>query len=208
MNINDVDIHDIYDFMENGTVANAPAHIIRYLDLLDKARGMYLRIDQYGSAEAIIKHIMTSENLSRYKAKQVYNEALEYFYCDKVVSKMAWRNIYADKIDMMINFSMQIAKDVSDAQKVVKMVVDAAKVRGLDEQDKEELPDELFKQPVKVYTADAKSLGLPEVNRVKLKEFFENMPELTEKEKQRMLQEADIIPFKLFPDEQEDPRKS
>jgi hypothetical protein len=208
MNIDDVDIHDIYDFMENGTPANAPAHIVKYLDLLDKARGMHLRIDQFGSSEAIIKHLMVSDNLSRYKAKQLYNEALEYFYCDNTISKTAYRNIYADKIDKMINFSMQIAKDVSDAGKVVKMIVDAAKVRALDEPDKEELPDELFKQPIKLYTADAKSLGMPETNRNQLKAFIENMPELTEKEKQRLLQEADITPFKIFPNEQEDPRKS
>lgn len=208
IDITDVDIHDVYDFMENGTTSNAPGHIVKYLDLLDKARAMHLRIDQYGSAESIIKHFMVAEKLSRFKAKQIYNEALEYFYADKVVSKLAWRNIYGDKTDMLINMAMQLVENVSDAAKVVKMIVDAANIRGVNEPDQEELPEDLFKQPVKLYTADAESLGLPKVDRTKLKEFFNALPELTEKERQRMLQEADIIPFKLFPNEQEDPRKS
>lgn len=208
MSIEDIDIHDIYEFMEHGNKANAPAHIVKYLDLLDRVRGMYQRIDKYGNPEVIIKDLMVTENLSRYKASQVYQEALEYFFCDNAISKKAWKNIYADKIDKMINFSMLTVKDVADAAKVVKMIVDAAGVREVHEPDKEELPEDLFKAPLKVYTADAESLGMPKVNRTQLKEFIEGLPELTEKEKMRLLQEADIQPFKIFPNEQEDPRKS
>jgi hypothetical protein len=42
---------------------------------------MYLRIDQFGSKEAIIKHLMMAKKytLSRYKAAQVCDEAQEYF---------------------------------------------------------------------------------------------------------------------------------
>lgn len=208
MTINDIDINDIYDFMEHGNPANAPDHIVKYLELLDKVRGMYLRIDRFGNKEAVIKHLMIHDELSRRKANQLYNETLEYFYCDTTISKSAWRNIYADKIDMMINYAMQSVKDVSDGLKVVKMVVDAAKVRGLDEPDKEELPEELFNQPIKVYTSSAKDLGLPVANRNRIKELIEKMPDLTEKEKNRLKSEADVIDFKLFPNEQEDPRKS
>ncbi|OIQ22039.1 MAG: hypothetical protein BM557_01280 [Flavobacterium sp. MedPE-SWcel] len=206
--LEDIDIHDLYEFMEHGSMQNAPDKIREYVELLDKVRGMYLRIDRYGSPDAIIKHLITIEGLSRLKAKKIYEETLEYFYCDSHVSKAAYRNIYADKIDKMINFSMLTVKDPSDAAKVVKMVVDAANVRALDEPDKEELPEELFNQPIKVYTADAASLGLPVANRSKLKELIESLPELTEKERQRMMQEADIDKtFKMFPNDEEDPRK-
>lgn len=208
MNIDDVDIHDVYEFIEHGNLDNAPAKIRDYVVLLDKVRGMYQRIDRFGNPESILKHLMQFEGLSRYHAKKVYEDALEYFYCDSTISKKAWRNIYADKIDMMVNFSMQLVKDLSDAQKVVKMIVDAAGVRQLHVEDKEELPDEIFQAPIKIYTSDAAALGMPKVNRVELKAFIDKLPELTEKEKNRLLQEADILPFKLFADEQEDPRKS
>ena len=47
------------------------------------------------------------------------------------------------------------------------------------------------------------------MDRNKIKEFIENkVPGLTEKQKQRLFQEADIIPFIALPNEQEDPRKT
>jgi hypothetical protein len=212
MTIDQVNLRDIYDFMETGNPKNAPEHIVAYLELLDMVRGMFLRIDQFGSKEAIIKHLMVAEKykLSRYKAGQVCEESQEYFYRDSKISKDAWKNIYADKIDKMINFAMLLAKDVNDAQKVVKMCIDAGVLRAVNEPDKEELPDEVFQAPFVVYTWDAEALEMPKVNRQKLSEMIDKFPELTEKEKIRIKQESLIPGFKLkiFPNEQEDPRKS
>lgn len=212
MTIDQVDLKDIYDFMETGNPSNAPAHIVAYLELLDMVRGMFLRIDKFGSKEAIIKHLMVSPpyKLSRYKASQVCDEAQEYFYRDNKISKDAWRNIYADKMEKMINLAMLLAKDVSDAQKVLKMCIDAGVFRRVNEKDEEQLAPELFQAPFVVYTWDAEALDMPKVNRQKLSEMIDKFPELTEKERIRIKQESLIPGFKLkiFPNEQEDPRKS
>jgi hypothetical protein len=210
MTIDQVNLRDIYDFMETGNPVNAPVHIVQYLELLDKIRAMFLRIDKWGSKESIVKHLMTVDKLSRYKAMQVCDEAQEYFYCDSKISKAAWKNIYADKMEKMINLAMLTVKDVSDAQKVVKMLLDVSVLRGVNEEDKEELPPEVFQAPFVVYTWDTEALDMPKVNRQKLAEMIDAYPELTEKEKIRLKQESLIPGFKLklFPDEQEDPRKS
>lgn len=194
--------------MEKGSAANAPAPIVEYLELLDKVRAMFLRIDQYGSKDMIVKHLMTVDKLSRYKAMQVCDEAQEYFYCDNRISKAAWRNIYADKMDKMINFSMQVVENVSDAQKVVKMLLDASVLRGVNEPDVEELPAEVFQPPFVVYSCDAEFLGMPKANRQKLSEMIDKLPELTEKEKIQIKREALVLPLKAFPNEQENARKS
>lgn len=212
MTIDQIDLKDIYDFMETGNPNNAPAHIVAYLDLLDMVRAMFLRIDKFGSKEAIIKHLMVSPTykLTRYKAAQVCDEAQEYFYRDSKISKDAWRNIYADKMEKMINFAMQTVKDVSDAQKVIKMLADASVLRRVNEKDEEELPKEAFQAPFVVYTWDTEALDMPKVNRQKLSEMIDKFPELTEKEKIRIKQESLIpgFPLKIFQNEQEDPRKS
>lgn len=207
MNIENVSLQDIYEFMERGDVKNAPRAIVAYLELLDKVRGMFLRIDKFGSKDAVIKHLMIADELSRYKAAIVCDEALEYFYSDSKVSKKAWRNIYADKMEKMINFAMLTVKDVSDAQKVIKMMVDTADIRGVNEPDKEDLPAELFQFPNIIYTFDAETAGLPKVDRNRLKELINKFPELTEKEKTHLQREAQVIPLKIFPDEHEDARK-
>ncbi|MFL9844737.1 hypothetical protein [Flavobacterium rhizosphaerae] len=208
--IENIDLKDILEYIENGPGGEAPSHINQYLDLLDKIRGMHKRIDKYGSPEAIIKHLMVHEGLKRNKAKQMYEEALEYFYADNHISNKAWRNIYAEKLDQLINFAMNIMKDVNDMVKISKAITDAYKARGLDQPDQEELPEEIFNRPFKVYTANPEDLGMPKIDRNKLKALIEDkIPGLTEKEKQALFMEADIDgTFKAFLDEQEDPRRS
>ncbi|OJX55550.1 MAG: hypothetical protein BGO88_04870 [Flavobacterium sp. 38-13] len=207
MTIDQIDLSDIYEFIEKGSLSDAPEGIAEYLVLLDKIRGMAMRIDQFGSKEAIVKHLILVDKLSRYKASKVYDEAMEYFYVDSTISKKAWINIYAEKMDKMINFSMQTVKDVNDASKVVKMLVDVANHREVHTPDKEELPEELFRAPFIVYSADAEFLGLPKINRQRLSEMIDSFPELTEKEKMHIKREALVLPLKVFPDEQENARK-
>lgn len=208
LTIENIKIEDIYSFMENGNPADAPEAVVLYLDLLDKVRAMFLRIDKFGSKEAIVKHLMVADGFSRYKASQICNEAQEYFYCDTKMSKDAWRNIYADKIDMMINVAMQHIKDVSDAQKVVKMLIDAGAMRQVNVPDVKEIDADVFKKPVVIYSCDAEFLGLPKIDRNKLAKIIDGLPELSEKERLQIRREALIDNLDIFPDEQKDARKS
>lgn len=208
MTIEDIDLNDIYEFMQHGDVANAPEYIVKYLSLLDAARGMMLKIDKYSNDEMIIKHFILVENISRYKAKKIIDEAREYFYKDKVVSTQAWRNIYAEKAEKALNFAMLQMKDVKDATAVIKAIKDIFDIRGGNLEEKEELPEELFQKQFVVYSTKAEELGLPKVDRNRLKELIDKkIPELSEKERERLYQEADITPFKAFLNEQENPRK-
>lgn len=208
MNINDVDISHIYEFMERGSVDDAPQHIVDYLNLLDTTRGLIMRIDQFGSKLVVVKHLMVTQNLSKYKAGLVYDEAIEYFYCSQKVSKAAWKNIYAEKMEMMANFAMLQVRTGDDARKVVQMFKDVGDMREVHIEDKSDLSDELFKAPIVVYSLNPEELGLPKANRQRLAEMIDQLPELTEKERIRIKQEAQVLPIKVFPDEQENPRKS
>jgi hypothetical protein len=209
MTINEISLDHIYDFMEKGNLNNAPEEIVLYLELLDKIRGMFLRIDVFGTKESIVKHLMLVDKISRYKAMQLCDEAQQYFYSDTKISKQAWRTIYAEKAEKMINFAMQTVKNPTDAAKVVKMLLDVAELRGINLPEQEELPAELFKPPWVIYSADAEFLGLEtKANRHRLAEMIDAFPELTEKQRVQIKREAQILPIKVFPNEQEDGRKS
>jgi hypothetical protein len=209
MLIDNVNLEDIYRFMETGNPDNAPVEIVAYLEALTRVHGMLLRIDKFGSREAVIKHLVVSDKLSRLKASQLCSEAIEYFYVDKEVSKKAWANFYANIVDQEINFLRLTKKDGQDSKRVAELAKIAAEMRGVYNEDKEELPAELFQKPVVIYTTDISDLGLPKVDRNRIKEMIDTkFGQLTEKERQRLYQEADVIPFKALPNEQEDPRKS
>jgi len=209
MLIDNVNLNDIYRFIESGNPDNAPAEIVSYLELLTRVHGMKLRIDLFGNDEAIIKHLVTVDNLSRYKAKQIIAEVIEYFYLDKSITIEAWGNFYANIVDQEMNYIRQTKETSQDSKRVAELAMMAFELRGGKKEKVEDLPEELFQKPIVVYTTDIADLGLPKVDRNRIKELIDNkFVGLTEKEKQRLYQEADILPFKAFPNEQEDPRKS
>lgn len=208
MRLEDISLDDIYDFIESKSNTISP-EIERYLDLMDKVRGMHLRITKYGSKEMIVSHLMKVENLSRYLANKIYVDTLNYFYCDNEISKETWRNIIVDKQEKLINLAMQMVKDVNDVAKVAKMNIDMGILLQLDKEDPVELPMELFQRPFKLYSFDAKMLGLPTaVDKAKIAEFIDNLPELTEKERHLMRQEALLEPLNILPEDHENVRKS
>jgi hypothetical protein len=207
MKVEDVTLDQLYEFMEKGDINRAPEHIVDYLHLIEKVRGMILRVNIYGNKEAVIKHLKLSDNLSEYKANKVYNETIQYFYVDSGISKEAWRNFYADKMDKLVNFSMNLVESVSDAAKIVKMCKEIAELRGVNIPDKAELPDGYFDKPINLLSLDASIFEFGKANRQGLEDFIDTLPELTEKERIRIKQETLILPLKIFPNEQENIRK-
>jgi len=205
--LSDISLDIIHDFIENGNKANADPVIVEYLQLMDKVRGMYLRFDEFGSKDHIVNHLMKVDGYSRYLATNLYNDTLEYFYCESKISKDAWRNIYAEKMEKVINLSMLMIKDVADGAKVVRMLKELGEMRNLDKEDVEELPEEWFAKPWKLYGMDAEYLGLPTVSRPKLAEQIDALPELPEKVREMIKREAGALPIKIFVDESEDARK-
>lgn len=208
--LKDIDLDNIYEFIENGITEETkiPKDIADYLEMMDKVRGMHLRIDKYASKDAIVNHLIKVDGLSRYMATKLYDQTIEYFYCDTRISKEAWRNVLAEMMQKIIVFAIEKAKDVSDAAKIGKMIADMAKLRQLDQPDKDELPFELFQRPFKLYMTDAKALGMPDADRIKLAEFIDSLEDLSEAQKIQIKREAQILPVKVFLDETEDPRKA
>lgn len=207
--IESLNLDDVISFCQNGNPNNAPEGIAEYLELLDKTRGMIVRFDKYPNDNVIVKSLMITDKLSQAKAKKIIEEAREFFWRDSSVSKDAWRNILVEKMMQVIHLAMLSVKDVSDADRVTKMIQRQAYLLQLDKVEDKELPAELFQPQWVVYTTDAEELGLPKVDRNRIKEFIDKrVPELTEKEKNRLYQEADIIPFKALPNDEENPRKN
>lgn len=210
----DITLEDIYDFIDckygpNDIVPEHKKPILQHIELLDKIRAMHLRIDKYGSEEHIVQHLIKAEGLSRYLAKKFYNQALEFFYCDNEVSKSAWRNIIADKMERGINAAIMAAKDTKDFVAATKLWIEVAKIRELDKADPPQLNPDAAGKMFAIYSYDPKQLGLDSIqDSEKVRQFIDSLEDITEKEKQLAYQEAMLEPLKLFPSKHEDVRKS
>lgn len=203
----DISLDQIEDFVENGIVGEENSEIVSYMLEMDKVRGMHLRIKEFGSKEAIMRHLMKVDGLSRYQANKLYTQAIEYFYCDTTISKAAWRNVYAEKMEATVNFAIAAMKDTADAAKVNKMILEMAKVRQLDQPDKEEVPDQ--EVPWKMYSQKPEDVGLPKIDRrIIARMIDEKMPELSDRDRIMLKEEAGILPLNAWRLESEDPRKN
>lgn len=205
--ISELSLEDITAFLATGKLENAPEGVPEYLNILEKVRGMLMRFDKYPNDDIIINHLVLQDEITRAKARSIIAEAREYFYCDSTVSKQAWDNIYAALMDKTINAAILSAKDTKDYVSIVGAI---EKVRNLRKGDKEEneIPYELINQKkFTIYTFNVEDLGLPKANRNNIKALIQNkFLELSEKEKNQIYREADILPFKTFPDDKENAR--
>lgn len=203
INLDNIDLQDIYIFMENGDVKNAPEEVVFYLQLLDKIHGMHQRRLQYGTEEAILKHLILVDGFSRYKAKQLYDEMLEYFYKSTNVSKDVFRNIYAERMENLATAAEVMAKTPEDFDRASRIYERAGKMRQLDLVDPPQFPKELLQKPIKIFAMEAEFLGQPKINRLELAKQIDGLDELSEAEKILLKQDAAIEPIILFGNEQE-----
>ena len=207
----DYNLDDLYEWIETGRSLNVPEELFLYAEILDKIRAMMLRKDIYGNKEAIIKHLVNfDEHLknNRPKANQFYAESIEYFYTQDNISKKAWRNLYAEDLDKAYDLAISLAQSTADVEKASKIKERAAKVRALDQEEPEKLPDNFFTRPNKIYTTDMDKFELGNVDRKELEIWIdENTKKLTPKAIDRIKQEALITKVKIFQNEEENPRK-
>lgn len=205
--IKGITLNDIYDFVDNGDPDDTPEGIALYFVLMDKVRSLDLRAADFGTKESILKHLIKAEGLTRHIAEKVYYDGLEYYYASTQLSKQAQRNVYAAKIDRQIAIVEPYVTDVKEAKMVVDMIEKAAKIRQLDKEEQEIIPEEWLKKTWNLYTTDALKAGLEPINRIELAKQIESYPEITNKEIALLKREALIDDLIIFPNEQENPRK-
>lgn len=208
INIDDISLEDIYNYLESNNQKLRP-EIARYMQLMDKVFNMDCKPVKFGSKEIIIKHLIKFEGLSRHMAMKIYDDAMEYFYSQSNITKDAHRNRIAERQDKLVSMAIEMVEDVNDVFKIMKANADLVKILNLDKEEPLKLEDDEWLKPFKVLSMDGEKLGLPGAfDREELEEWLQTLPELPEKTKELILQEALVKPLKLFPPENEDLRKS
>jgi hypothetical protein len=118
------------------------------------------------------------------------------FYTDRGVEKKAMRNLFAEELSEAARIVRDNAKSSKDWEVFGDLKMKAAKLLELDKEDPDKLPHEVYQKPVRVYSLDPTSVGLPETNRQEIAKQIEAL-EVPERDKRRLLQDARNIPINI-----------
>lgn len=185
-------------FIQNGSTNQMPAEMVDYLSMLELVRSLHFRFD---SRDAIVK-TLTKEpyNLSRYKAYEVYSDAVNFFYIDVKVTKEAFRNMYAEQLDRAADLVLKTSTGAKDMEIYKNIKMAAYNMRGLDKPDPQDIPKELFLKPNKIYVLDPELFGRPKANRRELAQHIDSLP-IAETDKLRIKGDAMIEDIDFLEDE-------
>ncbi len=187
-------------WIEKGKVDILPQGMEDYMNHLTAVVGFH---NQGLNQTQIIKRLRATFNLTYHIAKSRWVDGLNFFYLDKDVTHESYMKIYADKLDKIIDLTIQTATSSADLKNAITAIKEAVAIREKIK-PKEKVSEDLFKKPNKLYTLKLEDLGVHEpVNRNLLGNMIDNMEALEESEKIRIKQEASIEPRVLFDYEQE-----
>ncbi len=200
MNLKDYNYELILEYIETRNDELLTPELVDYLSMLEMIRSMHFR---YKSKASII-HFLKGKpyELSAYQANKAFAEMMNLFFADDGITKDAWRNAYAGDLDKMAELILATYRSPADAEAYIKAKVAAAKMRQLDKEEPEKLPEELFNKPTKIYTLDPRMVGRDKVDRNLLAQQIDAM-DVPISEKRRLRQEAMIDQIEFLDDGEE-----
>jgi DNA-binding ferritin-like protein len=173
-----------------------PSEILEYIGLMEKARDWHY---QMKSRLYVVKHLKleyyakTQEELSDYLARQIYDNAINYYYADRTIRKESWRNMLAEKYLI----SAQLCFQKGDYEGHRKFLESVERVMRLNEKDDDGTDPKLLDRRTFVYVVSGKELGVPEVDRHELARIIDGY-DIRESMKVKVKREAGSLPRKLF----------
>ncbi|MHC1707494.1 MAG: hypothetical protein AB9842_08230 [Bacteroidales bacterium] len=194
MDIDQIDINPIQALINKGEIHNLTQQQSRYLEMMETARGMYMK---YKSQNFIINTLMRTRGVTRVVAGRIFCDALNFFYMDNDVSKDAWRNIYAEKLE----HAAALAWEKNEIENYRRCIVSAAEMRGLNKEDAPKLPPEIFDRRPVIYINDPVKIGIPRISKSELLKFIEEL-DITDMDRRKIMMDANITDVEFEEDDQ------
>ena len=194
--VTDITAEQIRELATTMDCRSLPTEILEYIGLMEKARDWHY---QMKSRLYVVKHLKveyfmkTQEELSDYLARQIYDNAMNYYYADRTIRKESWRNMLAEKYLI----TAQLCFDKSDYEGHRKALEAVERVMRLNEKDEDGTDPKLLDRRTFVYVVSGKELGVPEVDRHELARLIDGY-DIKESMKVKVKREAGSLPRKLF----------
>jgi len=194
--IADITVEQIRELATTMDCHSLPTEVIEYISLMEKARDWHY---QMKSRLYVVKHLKleyfakNSEDLSDYLARQIYDNAINYYYADRTIRKESWRNMLAEKYMILA----QLCFNKNDYEGHRKYLESVERVMRLNEKDEDNTDPKLLDRRIFVYVVSGKELGVPEVDRHELARMIDGY-DIRESMKVKVKREAGSLPRKLF----------
>jgi hypothetical protein len=182
----------------NSDYSNLPQKVSDYILMMEKARDWHY---QNKSKREIINHLRAvckdkkGGSISDMVANKVYCDALNFFYLNVPIHKQAYRNLYAEKMEL----AAAVSWNNGDMETYGRNLERAGKLRQLDLADPVEVDKEAKKIKNIIYAIDAKDVGVEGVDRQELARLIDNL-DAPETKKQKAKKDAGIEQRDLIED--------
>lgn len=158
-------LEKLNDYIQSGAdIKNISVEEQLYIDTLIFMRDMDNQYGRRATVDFFVKHY----GLKFQRASEMYDEAINLFYGNRTINKKALRHKYAERLENAANVVAANAETSRDWEVYGNLMKQAATMQELDKPDVEKLPKEMYLPPVKVYTLDPDTVGLPSINRNEL----------------------------------------
>ncbi|MDR2825001.1 MAG: hypothetical protein LBB41_07380 [Prevotellaceae bacterium] len=188
---NEIDINLLDKMFKKGDISELSPEYQKYFEMMDLVRGLKKRAtfnDELITESKIKKLLRRTYGLTYYEAEMCYADSLNFFYCNTQVSVEAFNNMYADRLDDAAN----IALDAGDLEKFERLIKLAGTFRGCFKDKVPEIPHQMYRKPIIVYTSEAKDLGIPPSDVVELEKIIDALPDIPELKRERIKTEAGV----------------
>ena len=184
----DISYYDrLQDYIQSGCEIDLNQDELDYYNALYAMLGIYRK---YGRQNAINMMINPPFSTSRRIANRMMDETINLFYLNDKIEKEAYRNMIFNNLDNAAKVVSRTAKSVESMEIYGKLMMQAYKVKGLDQPDekKEVVQDE---KEIKIYSLNPQSVGIPSINRDEIASIIDNL-KVSEKDRSRIKQDANI----------------
>lgn len=178
----------LQDYMASGGEIDLNDEEFNYYNMLHTLIGIERK---YGKDNAVSFLRHEPFNCTIKRAREMYSEAINLFYCDDKIEREAMRQMMYEEMKKAAKVALTMAESTKDLEVYGNLMIQAWKVRGLDKNDSEkiETPKE---KPIKIYSLDTEKIGLPQADRYKLASLIDSIPDIPEREKVRLKRDAQV----------------
>ncbi len=197
---------ELQDHIQSGSKEELSDEATKYLDILFLLNGLNRK---YGKEHAISFIQSKPFEISYRRARTMFDESINLFYSDDNIEPKAHKNMLYDRMISAAAVVLATADCPKDMEVYADIMFKAWKMKGLDQPEPQKIPEGLYKKPIKVYSLNPETIGLPQADRNELAVLIDNM-EVANDDTIRLKQDAQVesIDFIQMLDDQEEKTRS